>query len=126
MTTMTNIFETAEFNIMSSPSSIFSKDDVLKLINGIQLNLSECVPEEPKITEVTELMFQELNSNVKSRLYQYFNNSDLVDYDSAEFEIEYNNQLVLNNVHVDLDSWADEFDDIMLEEFQSTFGNPIK
>jgi hypothetical protein len=126
MTTMTNIFETAEFNIMSSPSSIFSKDDVLKLINGIQLNLSECVPEEPKITEVTELMFQELNSNVKSRLYQYFNNSDLVDYDSAEFEIEYNNQLVLNNVNVDLDSWADEFDDIMLEEFQSTFGNPIK
>jgi len=32
----------------------------------------------------------------------------------------------LNNVNVDLDSWADEFDDIMLDEYQSTFGNPIK
>ena len=126
MTTMNDIFETARFNVINSPSTIFSEEDVLKLINGIQLNLSECAPEEPKITEVTELMFQELNSNVKSRLYQYLNNTDLIDYDSAEFEIEYNNQLVLRHIHIDLDSWTDEFDDIMLEEFQSTFGNPIK
>ena len=123
---MDEIYDLYTQEIAFSRSSVFTREDVLKLFKEFYSNIAKFKLEEPKITEVTELMFQELNSNVKSRLYQYFNNSDLVDYDSAEFEIEYNNQLVLNNVHVDLDSWQDEFDDIMLEEFQSTFGNPIK
>ena len=121
---MNQVFEVFSHTVKHSPSSIFSKEDVLKLINDLQANVNADV--EQYNSEATELQFQEFNSNVKSRLYQYFNNNDLVDYDSAEFEIEYNNQLVLNNVNVDLDSWADEFDDIMLDEYQSTFGNPIK
>ena len=121
---MNHVFETAEFNVISSPSSIFSKEDVLKIINQLQINVTADV--EQYNSEATELQFQEFNSNVKSRLYQYFNSADLIDYDSAEFEIEYNNQLVLNNVNVDFDSWQDEFDDIMLEEYQATFNNPIK
>lgn len=122
---MEEIFDNKIARIDSEMTSIYSKEDVIRMINELQARVKEHIS-TPAITEANELMFQELNSNVKSRLYQYFNNNDLVDYDSAEFEIEYNNQLVLNNVNVDLDSWADEFDDIMLEEFQSTFGNPIK
>jgi len=121
---MNLVFENAYLNVINAPSSIFSKEDVLKLINDLQANVNADV--EQYNSEATELQFQEFNSNVKSRLYQYFNNTDLVDYDSAEFEIEYNNQLVLNNVNVDLDSWADEFDDIMLDEYQSAFNNPVK
>lgn len=123
---MDEIFDIYNQQIGQSKSSIFTKEDVLKLFSEFYSNIVKFKPEEPTITEATELQFQEFNSNVKSRLYQYFNNTDLVDYDSAEFEIEYNNQLVLNNVNVDFDSWADEFDDIMLDEYQSTFGNPIK
>lgn len=123
---MDEIFDIYNQQIGQSKSSIFTKEDVLKLFSEFYSNLIKFKPEEPTITEATELQFQEFNSNVKSRLYQYFNNNDLVDYDSAEFEVEYNNHLVLNNVNVDLDSWADEFDDIMLDEYQSTFGNPIK
>ena len=123
---MDEIFDIYNQQIGQSKSSIFTKEDVLSLFSEFYSNIIKFKPEEPTITEATELQFQEFNSNVKSRLYQYFNNNDLVDYDSAEFEIEYNNQLVLNNVNVDLDSWADEFDDIMLDEYQSTFGNPIK
>ena len=121
---MNQCFENAYLHVIASPSSIFSKEDVLKIINDLQANVNADV--EQYNSEATELQFQEFNSNVKSRLYQYFNNTDLVDYDSAEFEIEYNNQLVLNNVNIDLDSWADEFDEIMLDEFQSTFNNPVK
>lgn len=122
---MEEIFDNKIARIDGEMTSIYSKEDVIKMINELQARVKEHIS-TPAITEANELMFQELNSNVKSRLYQYFNNTDLVDYDSAEFEIEYNNQLVLNNVNVDLDSWADEFDDIMLEEYQSIFGNPIK
>lgn len=123
---MDEIFDIYNQQIGQSKSSIFTKEDVLNLFSEFYSNIIKFKPEEPTITEATELQFQEFNSNVKSRLYQYFNNNDLVDYDSAEFEVEYNNHLVLNNVNVDLDSWADEFDDIMLDEYQSTFGNPIK
>ena len=121
---MNLIFENAYLIVKNAPSTIFSKEDVLKLINELQTNVNADV--EQYNSEATELQFQEFNSNVKSRLYQYFNSADLIDYDSAEFEIEYNNQLVLNNVNVDFDSWQDEFDDIMLEEYQATFNNPIK
>ena len=121
---MNQVFENAFLHVTASPSSIFSKEDVLKIINDLQANVNADV--EQYNSEATELQFQEFNSNVKSRLWQYFHNTDLVDYDSVEFEIEYNNQIVLSNVNLDLDSWADEFDDIMLDEYQSTFGNPIK
>lgn len=121
---MNQCFENAYLNIINAPSSIFSKEDVLKLINDLQANVNADV--EQYNSEATELQFQEFNSNVKSRLYQYFNNNDLIDYDSADFEIEYNNQLVLRSVSVDLDSWTDEFDDIMLDEYQSAFNNPVK
>ena len=123
---MEEIFDIYNQQIGQSKSSIFTKEDVLKLFSEFYSNIIKFKPEEPTITEATELQFQEFNSNVKSRLYQYFNNNDLIDYDSADFEIEYNNQLVLRSVSVDLDSWTDEFDDIMLDEYQSTFGNPIK
>ena len=122
---MEEIFDNKIARIDSEMTSIYSKEDVIRMINELQARVKEHIS-TPAITEANELMFQELNSNVKSRLYQYLNNTDLIDYDSAEFEIEYNNQLVLRHIHIDLDSWADEFDDIMLEEFQSTFGNPIK
>ena len=121
---MNQCFENAYLNVINAPSSIFSKEDVLKLINDLQANVNADV--EQYNSEATELQFQEFNSNVKSRLYQYFNTTDLIDYDSAEFEIEYNNQLVLNNVNIDLDSWTDEFDEIMLDEYQSAFNNPVK
>lgn len=123
---MDEIFDIYNQQIGQSKSSIFTKEDVLKLFSEFYSNIIKFKPEEPTITEATELQFQEFNSNVKSRLYQYFNNNDLIDYDSADFEIEYNNQLVLRSVSVDLDSWTDEFDDIMLDEYQSTFGNNIK
>ncbi len=123
---MNEIFDIYNQQIGQSKSSIFTKEDVLKLFSEFYSNIVKFKPEESAITEATELQFQEFSSNVRSRLYQYFNNTDLVDYDSVEFEIEYNNQIVLSNVNVDLDSWADEFDDIMLDEYQSTFGNPIK
>jgi hypothetical protein len=122
---MEEIFDNKIARIDSEMTSIYSKEDVIRMINELQARVKEHIS-TPAITEANELMFQELNSNVKSRLYQYLNNTDLIDYDSAEFEIEYNNQLVLRHIHIDLDSWTDEFDDIMLEEFQSTFGNPIK
>ena len=123
---MDEIFDIYNQQIGQSKSSIFTKEDVLKLFSEFYSNIVKFKPEESAITEATELQFQEFSSNVRNRLYQYFNNTDLVDYDSVEFEIEYNNQIVLSNVNVDLDSWSDEFDDIMLDEFQATFNNPIK
>ena len=121
---MNQCFENAYLNVINAPSSIFSKEDVLKLINDLRANVNADV--EQYNSEATELQFQEFSSNVKSRLYQYLNTNDLIDYDSVEFEIEYNNQLVLRSVNLDLDSWTDEFDDIMLDEYQSAFNNPVK
>lgn len=121
---MNLVFENAYLNVINAPSSIFSKEDVLKLINDLQANVNADV--EQYNSEATELQFQELNSNVKTRLQHYFESTDLIDYDSAEFEIEYNNQLVLRHMHIDLDSWQEEFDEIMLDEFQSAFNNPVK
>lgn len=123
---MNEIFDIYNQQIGQSKSSIFTKEDVLKLFSEFYSNIVKFKPEEPTITEATELQFQEFSSNVKSRLYQYLNTSDLIDYDSVEFEIEYNNQLVLRSVNLDLDSWTDEFDDIMLNEYQSAFNNHVK
>lgn len=123
---MDQIFETTIAYVNSSPSSIFTKDDVVLMLLKLSNSLSEYKSEQPQqpisTPNILASDFANFTSKVREKLSYYLESSDLVDYDSANFEIEYNNQLVLNHVHVDLDSWTEEFDEYMLDNFTEIFG----
>jgi hypothetical protein len=67
--------------------------------------------------------FAEFTSKVREKLYYYLDSNEIVDLNSAEFEISYDNKIELTRVDVDLDSWTEEFDMYMLDIFTEVFGD---
>jgi len=124
---MDQIFETTIAYVNSSPSSIFTKDDVVVMLLKLSNSLSEYKSEQPQQPVSTPNIlasdFANFTSKVREKLSYYLESSDIVDYDSANFEFEYDNRIVLSHVHVDLDSWTEEFDDYMLDNFTEIFGD---
>ena len=77
-------------SVKHSVSSIFTKEDVINLINSIEEGSSR------KITT------DDIARAIDQTIYWIENNSDrLIDEDSAEFELDYNNRVTLSNVNID-------------------------
>jgi hypothetical protein len=83
-------------------SSIFSGEDVIKLIEQI---------EDATITkEIAEQLTTDIVHGFRNKM-QY--SDDIVDYDSAEFSIEYNNTLKLECVDINHDCLEDIVEEIV-------------
>jgi len=82
--------ENAIAQVQSSVSSIFSKEDVLFLINSIEGG-----------RQITVLDIQRAIDNTIDSLER--NCDDIVNKDDCEFEIHYNNQLQVTEVPIDFD-----------------------
>ena len=78
--------------VQNSASSIFSKEDVLFLINSLEVGSSR------KITPY------DIGRAIDKAVDWIENNErDVLDLDSAEFEISYNNQLECTNVPINVE-----------------------
>ena len=85
-TTKQNVID----QVQNSVSSIFSKEDVLNLINSIQAD-----------RVITTRDIERAIDNVVSNFEM--NNQDVVDTDNVEFNISYTNQIEVDNVGLNLD-----------------------
>ena len=85
--------ENAIASVQNSVSSIFSKDDVLFLLNSIEVGSSR------KIT--TYDIGRAIDQTIS---WMENNERDVVELDSAEFEISYHNQLEVTNVPINVDN----------------------
>ena len=82
--------ENAIAQVTSSVSSIFSKEDVLFLLNSVESGRLITVMDIQRAIDKT---IDSLERNA----------SDVVDNDNCEFEITYNNQLRVSEVPIDFD-----------------------
>jgi len=110
--------------VTNSPSSIFTKEDVLKLIErmnyGIVIEKEVLVEEEveavikaagsqavtlteDQIEGLTRVIIDNIESNIEG-----MRNEDIVDYDSAEFNIGYNNKLSIDCIEIDRSNIIEE------------------
>jgi hypothetical protein len=83
-------------------SSVFSKEDVINLINKID--------SENKFNE-------DLALEIKNRIVRELRDIDerkLMDFDSAEFELSYNT-IELTNVNIDLDLIANTIEEVLMD-----------
>jgi hypothetical protein len=85
-------------------SSVFSKEDVIKLINKIEGGLNEDLALEMKKQISTLIM------NIDER--------KLIDLDSAEFELSYNNTIELSSVNIDLDLITDIVEEVLMDHVE--------
>jgi len=87
-------------SVKHSVSSIFTKDDVLKLIESIE--------QEQQTNQVYDLIkkLQDLQENISYK-FQNLNSDEVVDYDSVEFSIGYNNRIEVEDVSLNVDNLTD-------------------
>lgn len=78
-------------SVQNSVSSIFSKEDVINLINSVDGGGRKITPYDIGRAIDNTISWMENNER------------EVVDLDSAEFEISYNNQLECTNVPINFD-----------------------
>ena len=89
-------------SVQNSVSSIFSREDVIKLINSVEGG--------GRVISVDDIQ-----RAIDQTVYWIENNSDrLIDEDSAEFELDYNNRITLSNVNIDVEEIREALENINL------------
>ena len=93
--------------INNSPASMFTKSDVIALVKSIET--------DQRTTAFTDHQVGELIEHVRHQMYVGIDESDLYDKESAQFEIEDGNVIVLNDIDIDTDYTIDVATDAIRE-----------
>ena len=134
MEIINNVFDQQIEKIIDSFPSIYTKDDVVTLISGLRtqvlieaLEASRQLAEAERKFFISEMDFQEFSSNVCKALEREINNGglDVYDYSSVEFSINYHNTIEIENLDFNTDAVTDELSNILLDQFQESFGKLI-
>ena len=96
--------------INSSPASMFTKSDVIALVKSIEVNGERTI-------DVTQEAVSELIEFVRHEMYVGIDESDMYDKESAKFEIEDGNVIVLNDIDIDTDYAIDVATEAISEWF---------
>ena len=78
----------------------YSVEQVISIINDIDADSNEV--SEEKLNEIAEGVYDVVEKKMRNT-----DARDIVDYDSAEFNIEYDNKLELDNVDISSDTIAE-------------------
>jgi hypothetical protein len=79
--------------VENSASSIFSREDVIKLINSVEAGSSRKITVDDIERAIDKVISWADN-----------NESDIVDFDSVEFELSYNNKIEVTSVPLQLEN----------------------
>jgi hypothetical protein len=96
--------------INNSPASMFTKSDVIALVKSIEVNNERTI-------DVTQETVSELIEHVRHQMYVGIDESDMYDKESAKFEIEDGNVIVLNDIDIDTDYAIDVATEAISEWF---------
>ena len=128
MEKINDLFDVQIAKTIDAYPSIFSKDDVITLLSSLRTESLHAIHEmlpQPSAYLIDEEKFQEFNAAVRSSLDNFLDgtNNEVIDYDSAEFNISYDNRLELENICLNNDTILEELDDILLTKWQEFYGD---
>jgi predicted metal-dependent hydrolase len=121
---MTQKIESAIANVQTAFPSIFSKEDVVSILEGLLAEVDSEEETEVVTSGLNEDQISELIQKIQesiSRKMDRMDTSDLVDTSTAEFNINYGNTLELESVDVNGDYIADEVNEVVDEEIRNYF-----
>lgn len=102
--------------VKNSPASLFTKEDVIKLLNEVSyVPAGDVVNNKAKITEE---QVNELIDAVRFDLGMGLDSEDMVDYDSARFELD-GDTISVTSIDVNTDSVEDIAEDAIRKWFDN-------
>ena len=102
-------------SVQNAPSSIFTKEDVLTLLNNLQAADSITKFDQQMITDLCEVICDQIRDNARN-----LSTEDVVDTGSAEFEL-YGNEIQLSSVDIDDRSIAEAVVDGVADAIEEFF-----
>lgn len=94
--------------VESAYPSLFTKEDVIKLLNSIEIEQS---PSDNRF-DIEDLV------EVVDRAFTHYDTSDMVDHESVDLSIDYNNRIVVEGINVDTDDLQERVTDTIREFFE--------
>ncbi len=127
MDKINDLFELEVLQVVEAFPSIYTKDNVVSLLNVLRTKVLNEAAELKPTACITEIQFQEFAADVSRNLENELNRGNIEVYDpsSAEFSINYDNRIELENLDILTDNITDELHAILLDQFQARFGNLI-
>ena len=127
MEKINNLFDSRVDLVCDNYSSVFTKDDVITLLTSLRTEVLNEVSSLKSDVSISEMDFQEFSCNVSKALERALNDGtlDVVDTGSAEFNIGYRNIIEIECINVDTEGITDELSNILLDQFQQSFGKFI-
>jgi len=124
MEKINDLFDQEITKTVDAYPSIYTKDDVVSLLSKLRTVVLTEVSELKPASAITEDRFQEFSESVTKSLENAINRGelDVVDYSSAEFNINYHNTIEIENIDVNTDSIVDELATILQDQFVGYFG----
>jgi len=128
MEKINDLFDVQIAKTIDAYPSIFSKDDVITLLSSLRTESLHAIHEmlpQPAAYLIDEEKFQEFASAVRNQLENFLdqNNNEVIDYDSAEFNINYDRRIEIENIDLNNDAITEELDDILLTQWQLVYGD---
>jgi hypothetical protein len=128
MDKINGLFESEVLKVVEAFPSIYTKDDVVSLLTTLRTQVltevSDALSEANKASAgITEAQILEFSADVESQLSRALENGDIqvIDDSSAEFSINYDNRVELENININTDNIIDELNAILLEQFRDHF-----
>jgi len=127
MDKINELFENELSGVIHAYPSIYTKDDVTELLSKLRTQVlyeTADALSKANAVSITEELFQEFASDVNKSLENELNRGNIEVYDtsSAEFSINYDNRIEIENIDVLTDNITDELHNILLDQFQTHFG----
>lgn len=123
MEKINNLFESEVLKVVEAFPSIYTKDDVVSLLTTLRTQVLTEVSELKPAGGITEELFFAFSADVENQLSRALNDGAIEVYDdsSAEFTINYDNRIELENIDINTDNIIDELNSILLDQFKAHF-----
>jgi hypothetical protein len=125
MEKINDLFDQEIIRVNDSFPSVYTKDDVIHLLSTLRTQTLYEAAELKSTSTISEKLFTEFQVKVRDEMEEYLNMNDhnLVVFDSAEFNLNYNNVVELERVDINVDDISEKLDDVMLKYIEKVFGN---
>lgn len=111
-----NIFDKEITSALDGFPSVYSKDDLICVVNRIRLEINELEQPKPEIDkEALNTIFQEVIGQFSRQLER--NDNEYVDCSNAEFSINYHNTIEVENIDIIVENITDSLESILEDVF---------
>ena len=114
------IFAQHREQVLNAFPSVFTKDDVIKILEDIQSSIPEPKPQSSISAERIEKLKSDLLESIYDKVIE-LDSDDVVDFDSAEFEIRYLNTVELNSIDWNSEKINDKVEEAVDEVLHDFF-----